>query len=255
MNVFKNKKMNIDRLSHEEYLKIYSQKDCEFIISGDEQKNFCFTKSKSLKLHLNVLPHPYFGNIDNPRVLFLAKNPSYDENYDEQETFTYLKNHSDDLSNYVSDLEKVDFFKSWSEKCNESFFNSWNWWNNKVIGGAKLKINSADVGFLNLCSYHSKNFDIRHFNNLPSMELNQIIKTLENKRLELIIVVWDGAILDELKPYIEKKDHIILNVCKDKKGQTKNATNINSLKKIIDGKYNDLYESCIINKLKENYFE
>ena len=152
--------------------------DYRFLLSNVDKNNNPnqFDKNKDLKLHLNVLPHPYFGNIETPTILFLAKNPSYADYYeDEVDTYIYLKRHKDDLFNYLGDLKKVNFFKEFKDD-NVSFYSSWKWWNKKIIRNVELinKDNLDKIGFINLCGYQSKSFDDKHFENFRSISKNDL---------------------------------------------------------------------------------
>ena len=219
-------------ITSEEYLKDNGK--IIFKFETDLVKNFSFTKNQDYILHLNVLPQPFFGEIDEPDVLIIAKNPSYDKNGDEQDTYLYLKNHSD-LNSYYEELKKVNFFESWSHNANLSFLNTWNWWNKRVIGGASLKNTNTKVGIINLCAYHSKYFKVEHYENLPFLSEDKIKQII--KKAKIVIFVWEGAIFNSFNDVLSKDKYIVLNQCKNEKY----GTNINTIKKIISGKYDSIY--------------
>ncbi|MCR5787301.1 MAG: hypothetical protein K6G28_06340 [Acholeplasmatales bacterium] len=221
-------------ITSEEYL--HKNKDVSFLMDKSLNDFSIIETDEKYKLHLNVLPHPYFGNIVNPDILIIAKNPSYAENEDEQDTYLYLKNHSNALDNYFEELSKVDFFESWSKKENQSFFNAWNWWNKKVIQGVKLKDESKTIGIINLCGYHSRYFTKKHYENFPFKTEEELVELINNAKL--VIFVWEGALLSKIKEKMKNTNYIILNQCKN----GKYGTNINSLKKIVSGEYDYIYQ-------------
>ena len=189
----------------------------------------------------------FFGEIDEPDILFLAGNPSYADYYeDELDTYLYLKN-NDNLDDYVDKLKKTNFFKEWNCKENISFISSWKWWNSKIIGKAKLKEGAnPKIGFINLCGYQSKSYSKKHFKTFGVEEVFNAIG-----KASVIVVVWKCAFESgEIKDEIKKKPHLILT-----KGNS--FANVNSLERIINDQckiYSDENEIKAISILKK-YFE
>ncbi len=238
---------NKDNISSEEYLS--DNKSVIFKFESDLNKNFSFTKNKNYIFHLNVLPQPFFGEINDPDILIIAKNPSYAKNEDEQDTYLYLKNHIN-LDCYYENLKEVNFFKNWSAGENLSFINTWNWWNKRVIGGAHLKNSETKIGIINLCAYHSKYFLNDHYEYLPFLSVNEIVEII--KKAKFVIFVWNGAFLDSFKNVIVKDRYVVLNRYIDCNFNYKYGTNLNSIKSVISNK-KELYEKSIVSKLNE-YF-
>lgn len=245
INIYNNGKNTI---TSDEYLK--DNKNVIFKLEKDLDKFFSFAKNDDYILHLNVLPQPYFGEIDEPDILIIAKNPSYAQDEDEQDTYLYLKNHKD-LNHYYDDLKKINFFDSWFSGENKSFLNTWNWWNKRVVGGACLKNNNTKIGIINLCAYHSKYFLNEHYRDLPFLEEDKIVDII--KKSKFVIFVWEGALLDSFKDVLVEDKYIILNRYIAKNGKERYGTNLNSIKSIISKK-NKLYTDKTVSKLEE-YFK
>ena len=98
-----------------------------------------YDKNINYKYHYNVLPHPYFGDIENAQVIFLAKNPSYSEFEDEYDTWKFFEDTKNDqkilnVDQYDKYLKETFLLNPFKDGNNKSFFNSWKWWNKKVIG-------------------------------------------------------------------------------------------------------------------------
>ena len=230
--------------------------DYRFLLSNVDKNNNPnqFDKNKDLKLHLNVLPHPYFGNIETPTILFLAKNPSYADYYeDEVDTYIYLKRHKDDLFNYLGDLKKVNFFKEFKDD-NVSFYSSWKWWNKKIIRNVELinKDNLDKIGFINLCGYQSKSFDDKHFENFRSISKNDLSAAVE--KAEIVIVVWGK--MTKIKEIQDLMENYSVNSNKVQKWIVLNdgatGTNVNSLESILNAKkyYEKKFETSEEEKIK-----
>ena len=236
-----------DNIEADEYLK--QPENYRFWLKSDDViKNYKQFKKK-YELHLNVLPHPFFGEIDNPDILFLAGNPSYADYYeDELDTYLYLRNNNNNLDNYVDNLKKANFFKEWNCKENISFISSWKWWNSRILGKVKLRKGSnPKIGFINLCGYQSKSYSEKHF---KTYGVEEVFNAIE--KATVIVVVWKCAFESgEIKDEIKNKPHLVLT-------EGNIGANVNSLEKIIKGqcekKYLDEREKDAISILKV-YFE
>lgn len=148
-------------LKNKKYEKNYyvSKEDYKQLI--DEEK-----LSLSYFYQTHVMPQPFFGNIENPEIVVLAKNPTYNPKYEikESEEFRNISESKEDKENIhnlwfeLSDLEEEKCTKKWWYETFEGFFNKDNYNEFKNI----LK----HVGIFNLCGYHS-----RTYNNFPSYYL------------------------------------------------------------------------------------
>lgn len=226
---------NKDKIELDDY--INSPDDYEFLLGNDHDiKAYNNDKDEDIKIHDCVLPHPYFGKIakvnEKDKIVFLAKNPAYEDYKDKQDTYHYLKRHGGVFSNYLVDLENVNFFKPWHEGENISFINTWNWWNKKVFGNVKLKDDYIDnVAFVNICGYQSKYFDESHYETFPNEKLSEILSNAD-----LIFVVWGGAKkINKIKNILKDKEdkHIVLNLCRIENDKEKCSVNINSLETLL----------------------
>lgn len=138
----------------------------EAALLEDEEKNLKLKLSYFYPTH--VLPHPWWGNVENPEIIVLAKNPSYAPIDDEKDELD--KEFKDDLMENIKNKDKsLNLFK---------FINTetFKWWKETI--GELYKEGDDDhsfikkVGFFNLCGYHSEEF--KQIKKLK--EKNQILK-------------------------------------------------------------------------------
>lgn len=191
--------------------------------------------------HLDVLPHPYFGDVENAKILFLAENPSYDKFEDEYDTWLYMIRYgypdlSDKNDKYYDVIKKVNMFKSFSDENNRLFFNAWKWWNKNVIGdNVSLKDDyKGKVAFMNLSGYHSKKYNSLKLKQLSNLKMfgNRENEWKSSKNVELIVCVWGK---NEWKKLLGDKmndeNTIILN----------NRQNITTIEQILNSEDDNRY--------------
>lgn len=196
--------------------------------------------------HLEVLPQPYFGEIENPYILILANNPSYVEGDDEFDRDLYLRHKQ--LPEYLDTLKKVNFL-DYERIENKYFFNTWQWWHKNVFGNITLKDKSNKIGIINLCGYHSKQFNSNKSSNLMVNNLKDVIT-----QAKVIVFVWKSTydiITKEYPEELKNKPFIILT-----KGNQFGKTN--TLEKVlfddnISKRYNESYEEDAKMFLKKHF--
>lgn len=235
----------------------------EYFIEGDkkcldEYEEYVSYQSDSYqikyKYHLDVLPQPYFGNITEPKVLFLGKNPSYDitglygytDIQDVDDFESDLKEGKTSFESYLKGLCKVDFFKEVPRQNEYYAKGAWGWWHNKVIGSSLGKtIDSSKVGFINLSPYHSIRYNDISKNVFCSQDdLKRKLKSIL-PGVDLLIIVWGKGVWErfiknsydeELMGLFNSKSKLVLNKIK---GKSKYGQNIISIKKILSGYYDE----------------
>ncbi len=233
-----------------------------------------YKENKNYDIHLEVLPQPFFGNIDNPKILFLAKNPSYEDgannskyakNNDITDKNLFEKKSDVSLVDYIHNLSKVNFFEKINEE-NKYFVNcAWYWWQTNVIGDSnKMNIDNKNVGFINLNPYHSKYYSEKTPFCLEKALFEQLERISNNQNLELIVVVWGKKTWDKfVNNYSNKYDNldslfngkslIVLNKNKRKqKNNKKYGINLNTIEKIVNestGVFNEIYDESSLNTL------
>lgn len=189
--------------------------------------------------HFDVLPQPFFGKVNNAKILLLAKNPSYSEFEDEYDTFLYKRQHKEiNINNYndlyYETLKDVDFFENFDADCNKFFFNAWKWWRKNVIGNKvcmKEKYSSKDVAVLNLCGYHSKRYYDVNYNNYSK----EYIKSIDFSKFELVIIVWGKDLwLPLLEGKVNKERIVFLNEYKDEFNNIRYGQNIIPIAKLLE---------------------
>ncbi|MGI6781379.1 MAG: hypothetical protein ACOX56_00865 [Acholeplasmataceae bacterium] len=100
----------------------------------------------------HLWPHPWWGNIENPKVIVLALNPSYDPIDDEKDDIVlgglYKKAFDDPVQNKIN----LFAFKS----------NSTDWWRNKVFAEEGKEVNPdkiiKNVGVFQILGYRSLSY-------------------------------------------------------------------------------------------------
>ena len=258
--VKKNGIIKCDNIDLDDYVK--KTDNYEFLLNkNDNIEAYNNGKDNDIKIYNCVLPHPYFGkkckgNIEKEKIVFLAKNPAYEDFKDKQDTYQYLKNHGGDISKYLSDLENVNFFKPWYKDENVSFINTWNWWNKKVFGNVELKDDFIEnVSFVNVCGYQSKYFDKSHYSNFKNDELNNILDNAD-----FIFVVWGGVKrINDINNKLNDGNHIVMNLNNNENGKGRYVVNINSLETILKAKQyfdkKEKEESVKVTKEEKKKFE
>jgi hypothetical protein len=146
----------------------------------------------------NILPQPFFGNIESPEIIVLAKNPKYEGKKSVDESEEIINKSS---ANYPEDIfleNRNKYFEN-----NRTNHCTLDWWKKsfcELIGDKCFEDVLDNVGIFNLCGYHSKNYfdlpkkirkDIGE-EILPSQEalkehLNKLINAPTTK---LVIIIW-----------------------------------------------------------------
>ena len=220
--------------------------DKKTIIDFNRTNNFYNT---DFELHDNVLPHPYFGDIDKDiDILFIANNPSYAIDDDEYDTKLILKKNK--FEEYADIIKNVNFFDSYNTN-NLFFYNAWHWWHSRVIGNLDIPIdNSMNIAIVNLCGYHSRRFHVEHYKTFPSFNDKDFHDIIVKSKI--IIFVWKRTfeIINKNEKFadiIKNKDYLWLT-----KGNHYGKTN--TLEIILEdnetkNKYTETHESNAIKDL------
>ncbi len=229
--------MENDRNNEYDKKYIDFKKSFELIVKEDNKKKKYVFKCDyddvgifDVKFELTVLPHQWWGNIKNPKVVFLAINPGYKAGSDELDTLLFddliLKNY-DPLENNFQYLfgncgnGKADIsFRYSSTSC---------WWRsvfdeiipNDLVDSDNdtIKRINNNVGFFNLVGYQSKNSQNLYFNCKSTKKIVHYINDLPNQNNILFIFVWGKNKWENcglhVKNYIEinKPHNITQKIC------------------------------------------
>lgn len=144
--------------------------------------------SISYYYHTHVFPQPFFGNIENPKIIVLAKNPRYKKIESENEIDNL------NLEKYIDDPNVIFGEGGHTKK----------WWNEsfkELIFDENFDIFLNNVGIFNLCGYHSETYfdvpkrilkDMGDYKVLPTQQvLKEHLKELINvDNLPIVIVIW-----------------------------------------------------------------
>lgn len=216
-------------LDEENYNKgIYiSKKDLEYLANNVEKfeiKNSYYSYGKDKKVYFNLVPKPWWGNIENPEVIILLLNPGFTKDDDEDKKI--LSDHNFEENNAHLKEEMINNLKQSNNNINW-FDDKWkkagsyHWWKPRLkeIAG-ELKADDPynyiynNIGFFEFFGYHSKSFDLSFLKNdefLPTQKamfeyLNKLIKVNN----PLVVIVWGQKKwqqgLDGLAHYNEFKD-------------------------------------------------
>ena len=153
--------------------------------------------SEDTKIITDCVPTPFVGSIENPDIIVLALNPSFDKGQDEMDKIILDWNESD---NYYDFLTRIDVVNVNDSAKRIPFTTAW--WRNVFDG---VTVNKS-VGIFNLMCYHSKHYPTTKKILLLSQEIViDYIKALlnNNKEIKVIFVwgkkYWLNFISDELK--------------------------------------------------------
>ncbi len=175
----------------------------KYIASID--KNDC--KWREDDFNLTVFPEPWWGNINDPKIIVLALNPSYVRSADELDTLVFKEFFDKNIK--IENNQAVNLFDDEITSNNIQFINSSvsEWWrkvfeyDDKFVPNFKDDDNLLDiiknkVGIFNLIGYHSKNADcLKKSRNNPKTTdiiikyLNEIIDNTDNTNI-LFIFLW-----------------------------------------------------------------
>lgn len=172
-----------------------------------------------------LIPQPWLGNIINPSILILGKNPGFKISGKVNDlTDNGIINESNDGENIISirdvliknlDSSKKREYNSieWIlDKNNKSWLS--HWWRDKFFCDRLGEAKNMNIGIFNYYPfYSSKANDLdKNYNSASAEKVQDIFENEENKKnIKAIIFMWKGAI-----DYWKKLDCIsrILN-CKD----------------------------------------
>ncbi len=237
--------------------------DCNKYVADCDTK--CLKKNDEFDLQLSyfyrthVLPLPFMGKINEPNVLILALNPSYDPMNDEKDTFQVRNYNKKNSIDYIDNLFEFDLINNNDER-NVNIIGeyTYSWWR-KVFDNAKPKINS-EIGIFNLCGYHSTSYKTIPCKCLEKGKYLQsqidtckiIYDIICNPKTELVIIVWGQKEWEKYFKSILKIQDINLN--KLNKVVVLNDKN-NFLNKSIYKYYNNLNPNDSKKDLLKKFFE
>ena len=152
----------------------------------------CFVKKTSNGFK-TLIPQFWWGNINNPKIIILANNPSYKKGYNSKT--------SDDIDNekyrkYLEDnIYRPNGFNCDFVKENIDAYFSY-WWKTKFFENKEIDI--TKVGIFNLIGYYSKNSS---FFNKEILEHSHMIRFANDLKEYcqsnddiIIVFVWKGSV-------------------------------------------------------------
>ena len=175
-----------------EQLKMFF-KDFKFVYDDGDFFNDLKSEKRNndSKINLDCIPTPFLGKIENPDVIVLALNPSYDKLQDEMDKqfLDYKK-----INDFYEFLTKIDVFSINDEAKRFPFTVAW--WRSIFDG---IDINGKKIGMFNLMCYHSKHYPTTSKKKLKSQEcVIEYINNLLKEKPELpVIFVWGKTYWDE----------------------------------------------------------
>jgi hypothetical protein len=152
-----------------------SKKDAAVLYYQKELGNENLKLSYFYQTH--VLPHPWWGNINNPKVIVLGLNPSYDPINDEMD---------DKLPGvYDALLNNIDKNKNPINWLNFSDAKTSQWWKitlGTLIDSVDNELLYKNVGFFNLCGYHRDSYkNVQQKCLIKKENMNKEVKEFVNK--------------------------------------------------------------------------
>ena len=192
---------------------IYDKKIAKYeILSCDKDRVFeiikvfpegLFDKKNSIDNNdiVTLTPQPWFGNINNPDIVILGRNPAFlcnakrNDIKDNEIIKKQLKNNLKFKNRDVS-INSINWILDTTQISEVQLF--W-WWQNKFFGQENIDIISKysdKIGIFNLYSYYSHNSDILNDSNF---QIESSLKLLDNfkdklKNAQIVIFLWGGSI-------------------------------------------------------------
>jgi hypothetical protein len=157
----------------------------------------------------HVLPHPWWGNINNPKVIVLGLNPSYDPINDEMD---------DKLPGvYDALLNNKDKNKKPINWLNLSHTITSQWWK-ETLGSLITSVGKEsiykNVGFFNLCGYHRDSYkNVQQKCLIKKESMNNELKEFVNK-FDFISQSLSDKIPRYNDKYLPTQNAIILHINK-----------------------------------------
>jgi hypothetical protein len=157
----------------------------------------------------HVLPHPWWGNINNPKVIVLGLNPSYDPINDEMD---------DKLPGvYDALLNNIDKNKNPINWLNFSHAITSQWWK-ETLGSLITSVGKEsiykNVGFFNLCGYHRDSYkNVQQKCLIKKENMNHDLKEFVNK-FDFISQSLSDQIPIYNDKYLPTQNAIILHINK-----------------------------------------
>ena len=220
-----------------ELLKIWTFNDSNEYIAECDRGVLKDNLKMSFFYRTHLFPLPFIGNVQEPDVLILALNPSYDPIHDEEDIS------GKEVYKYLNQLYEVNFFVDQEKSISILGNFTFNWWKKNVFNDLSLRSNSTKIGLFNLCGYHSRGYEEvpkRCLNNgkyLTSQEkTRKIVFDLINcETTRLVIIVWGSKYWNTYlgeECFIRNKNKIIVlneensrnkSIAKCYKNESKNA--------------------------------
>lgn len=189
----------------------------EFVLSSEKKviDEFNLNSSDKFKIHTEIMPAPFMGNVHTARIVILMLNPGYDEDEFENNYYSEYKEYWQNEILHIKSIENLPLF------ClDERYIKYSPYWSEKlkpiisIVGKEKVANNICKIQYF---PYHSKKFKkipkkiiesggFEKF--LPSQEYNiELVKKAMERNAIIIIPrsknLWEDAI-PKLKTYQNK---------------------------------------------------
>jgi len=153
-----------------------------------------------------LIPQPWWGNIENPKIIVLAKNPSYldsDDEYNRDPDFRNVLDKNLSATKRDQDLYLSSLFYNFKEK---QVFKTWK----KYLRGYKERnFNLDEIGIFNMFGYYRTHLDDYELKNSHINTISQVRKTIIDKILndpEKVFLLWEGTRNNWLELLLEEKN-------------------------------------------------
>lgn len=191
--------------------------DTNLILSEEKDviQQFNEYTSEEFKIHTEIMPAPFMGNVHNASIVILMLNPGYDPKEEKRGFYSEYKHFWKNEIQHISSIPHLPLFCLDERYCEYSPY-----WNDKLkpiistVGKDKVAKNICKIQFF---PYHSKKYKSipkrilkngKFENYLPSQEYNfQLVRKAIDRNAIIVIPraikVWEEAI-PELKNYENK---------------------------------------------------
>lgn len=184
----------------------------------------------------HLLPQPWWGNIVDPKVIFLSLNPSYDPVIDDEDESYINSCLKENLKSKTINWFEHKYIEDRNGHKRKT--SSFKWWE-KRLNGLYCADNRDDeekiynkIGFFQLCGYHSKSYSVMKKkcfiknNQLPTQTaVVDHVKTLMKKD-PYVVVIWGKKEWEDQCGLFNSKKLVVLNEKNPRNPSFENAPEI-----------------------------
>jgi hypothetical protein len=172
----------------------------------------------------HLLPQPWWGNIEDPEVIFLALNPSYDPVIDDEDESHIESSLKENLTSKTINWFEHKEIKTRNEQTRKT--SNFEWWEKTLKGLYNAGIPNDEekiynkVGFFQLCGYHSRNYNEmtkicfkEGYDILPTQKavVEYVKYLISSDKSPYVVVIWGEKKWEEAGVEFNPQKLVVLN--------------------------------------------